>query len=574
MKATLLLALLLPGLASADPQLSSWFTARSGSYARIYQNTAAQNSGTQSTTWSRGQGVQSSPTYAGVSEISYSNDWIYIRTTGLAGHVMGPWYLDSNKSQDFPNFPANTATIYRIPRNPTIPASKTSTGLGASGYYVNGVAMFDMRDAFSYSNSGAQDATPVNGVTGDGIWNREAYHNESVTFDNGYAHQAGKQYHYHAQPPGLRYQLGDHVSYNASTNVYSEMPGLPATHSPILAWAADGLPVYGPYGYSNPNDPSSGIRRMTPGFRLRSGLTNRTVLPAWAQRLQGKTTLTASQYGPAVSATYLAGHYLEDYEYMGDVGLTVGVDFDLNEQNARFCKTPEFPEGKWCYFLTIDSTGKPLFPYSTGRQYYGSVTGGAVNSISETVTTYWKGGPNITEEPGTVNSSAANGDVVVTWSGVEGGTYQVKAADTPSTGSTVATTTLNGTSTLTYTDTGARTSHNKRFYRAERTSLATFDTAGFNYTAPGGGGGGGGGTVSFAFTFATTPPLPPQDAVTSITVGGVTCGITSYSNTTGAATLSFNNSTLTSGTPYPAILSFTPPGQTARTVNSTNNYTK
>ena len=38
--------------------------------------------------------------------------------TGLAGHIMGPWYLDAAKTQNFPNFPSNTAKIYRIPRVP------------------------------------------------------------------------------------------------------------------------------------------------------------------------------------------------------------------------------------------------------------------------------------------------------------------------------------------------------------------------------------------------------------------------------------------------------------------------
>ncbi|WP_035608828.1 YHYH protein [Haloferula sp. BvORR071] len=571
MKAASLLSFLFLATANADPHISSWFTARSGAYARVYTSTANQSSGTTSATWSRGQGAQTTPTYAGVNEISYSNDWVYIRTTGLAGHVMGPWYLDSGKSQDFPNFPANTATLYRIPRNPKeATPTKTSTDLGASGYYVNGVAMFDMRDSFSYRNASAQDATPVNGLSGDGIWNREAYHNESVTFDNGYAHQAGKVYHYHAQPPGLRYQLGDHVSYDAATNVYSEMPGLPAKHSPILAWAADGFPVYGPYGYSDPNDPSSGIRRMTSGFRLRT-ITTRTALPAWSQRVQNRlTALTSSQYGPAVNGTYALGHYLEDYEYLGDVGFTHGVDFDLNEQNVRFCKTPEYPDGTWAYFLTITSTGTPVFPFSTGRQYYGTVSGGAVPSISEAVTSYWKGGPNKEEEPDVIAVSPNSGDVTLTWSAVEGGTYEVKAGDTPD-GGVLATTPLTGSDKFTYTDSGAKTSHSKRFYRINRSALASFDSNGFNYTPP---GGGGGSTVSFTFSFPTAPPIPPQDAVTSITVGGVATSITSYTQGTGSATVSFNNSTLASGMPYPAILSFTPPGQTLRTVNSSNTYTK
>lgn len=50
------------------------------------------------------------------------------------------------------------------------------------------------------------------------------------------AHQAGNNYHYHAQPIGLRYQLGDHVDYNAATNRYSESSAAVTSHSPILAW--------------------------------------------------------------------------------------------------------------------------------------------------------------------------------------------------------------------------------------------------------------------------------------------------------------------------------------------------
>ena len=170
MKKTLLFlaSLALAVIAHADPQLTSWSTADSGQYARLYQSTAAETAGTVSKTWSRGTGVQSNPTSAGVSEIVYSANWVYIRTTGLAGHIMGPWYLDAAKTQNVPNFPSNTASIYRLPRTPAIPATKTATGLGATGRMVNGVSMFDLRDAFSYRNASATDATPVNGCTAPG----------------------------------------------------------------------------------------------------------------------------------------------------------------------------------------------------------------------------------------------------------------------------------------------------------------------------------------------------------------------------------------------------------------------
>lgn len=477
----------------ADPLLSSWFTANSGQYARIYQSTADQTAGTTSTTWSRGSGTQSSPTYADVSEISYSSSWVYIRTTGLASHIMGPWYIDSAKTTNFPNFPSNTATIYRIPRTPAIPGTKTSTGLGATGRMVNGVSMFDSRDAFSYVNASATDATPTNGLTGDGIWNRDGWFNEGVTFDPALAHQAGNNYHYHAHPIGLRYQLGDHVDYNAATNTYTESAATPSKHSPILSWAADGLPIYGPYGYSDPTNAASGVRRMVSGFTLRDGtngttaITVRQVLPLWAQRIQSKTTLTSSQYGPAVNTTYALGHYIEDFDYRGDLGQvqTTGStvrDFDLNEQNVRYCVTPEYPSGTWAYFTTIKSDGTPLYPYTTGRQYYGSPTGGAVTSITETVTTYWSGGPNKTD---TLNSPAISGsDVTVSWSGIEGGNYTVQSSPDLSTWSTVASGTLNGDDNGQCTDTGGA-GNSRRFYRITRAAaLASFDSSGFNYTAP------------------------------------------------------------------------------------------
>ena len=98
------------------------------------------------------------------------------------------------------------------------------------------------------------------------------------TVSSARAHQAGNNYHYHAQPIGLRHQLGDHVDYNATTNRYTESSVAVTNHSPILAWAADGLPVYGPYGYNSPMDAGSGVRRMVSGFALRDGTNGTTAI--------------------------------------------------------------------------------------------------------------------------------------------------------------------------------------------------------------------------------------------------------------------------------------------------------
>ncbi|MEO5916312.1 MAG: YHYH protein [Luteolibacter sp.] len=535
----------------ADPQLTSWYTADSSQYARLYQSTADETAGTVSKTWSRGTGIQSSPTYAGVSKIAYSTSWVYIRATGLASHIMGPWYLDAAKTSNFPNFPSNNAKIYRIPRVPSVPASKTLTGLGATGCMVNGVSMFDSRDAFSYVSASSTDATPVNGLTGYGVWNRDGYHNENVTFDPAFAHQAGNNYHYHAQPIGLRYQLGDHVNYNSTTNRYTESTAAVTAHSPILAWAADGFPVYGPYGYSSPLDPNSGVRRMVSGHVLRNGSygttnltsTGRTTLPPWAQRIQ----TVAFKNGPGVSTTYALGHYIEDFDFLGDRGYTQGVDFDLNEQNVRWCVTPEFPAGTYAYFTTINADGTPAYPYTTGRQYYGNPTGGTT-TIGEAVTTFFDGGSNKIETSKQPAVNTVSGNVTVTWSAVEGGTYLVEASDDLKTWPDLTPAVTATDDVAAFTETGAKNSHSNRFYRMSRTSLASFDSYGFDYTASGGGtttavapGGSAarGTTVTVTITLPTTPPNPPANLVpTTITLGGTITGtsISRPSATTAQAT--------------------------------------
>ena len=553
--------------AHADPLLTSWSTGNGGKYARIYTSTANRTAGISAATWTG----QTLPTYAGVHEIDYSANWVYVRSSGLGGHVMGPW--------NNPNLPKNQGTstsTYRFPRTPTIPVTKTLTGLGALGFLVDGVAIYDTRDAFSYKNSAATDAAPVNGLTGDGIWNRDAWANEALSFDAAYAHQPPSgQYHCHASPLATRYLLGDNVNYDSSSKLYSENTNTTIfKHSPVLGWLSDGIPLYGPYGYdggstgaagrahvsggavtsvtvtagganyqsapavtftggggsgaaatalvsggvvtglalvsggtgytSAPTLVIGGVRRMISGYVKRDGshgttnlntivspnTTGRTTLPAWAALAQNRSaTLTSTQFGPPAS-TYAIGHYIEDYDYLGNLGYAQGartnaggVFFDLNQYNARFCVTPEFPNGTWAYFVTIQADSTPWYPYNVGRWFMGSTAGAGPQTLTVMnadvpLTQYFKGAANL---PATLSPpvlSAASGNVTLAWSAVEGGTYQVSASTDLTTWTALPATVTATNNAAKAVETGAATNP-RRFYKVTRTGLATYDASGY-----------------------------------------------------------------------------------------------
>jgi len=508
-----------------DPRTNSWLTTYTSKYARIYTNDAAKTAGNAVTTWNNGSQNQSSPAYAGVQAVYSSSNWVYIQTSGLGQHVMGPW-LNGN----FPNLPKNQNVLYRIPRWPTPHTATNLTGLGAIGYFVDGVAMFDSRDAF-YWNGTTE-------VTGTGSWNREAYMNEGATFDPGYAHQEQTgTHHYHANPVALRYLLGDHVDYNASTRIYSESTNAVTKHSPLLGWVRDGYPVYGPYGYSSASNSTSGVRRMISGFQVRNGqngtdiLSTRTNIAKWADRMYGSPT---NQSGATVGTSYPLGRYMEDYAYLGDLTNSItganyqkGTHFDLDEYNGRWCHTPEFPQGTYAYFVSISSNGTPVFPNNIGRAFYGNPTG-STTTVAESVATNFLGGANLRE---VMNPPAKLGStVVLTWSAVEGGTYRVES----STNLTPWTTNATGIAAILNTGSNTNISTDPmRFYRVNRTGIANYDGAnsgGLTFPVPGGSVSRGSGTnVTLNITWPTMPPAPPANtAITSVTMGTLTATNTSY----------------------------------------------
>ena len=126
-------------------------------------------------------------------------------------------------------------------------------------------------------------------------------------------------------------------------NDLSNDPALIKYHSPVLGWAYDGNPIYGPYGYSDPQ--GGAVRRMISGYKVNNN--------------------------PERPSSYPVGFFIEDYIFTNDG--------DLDVYNGRYCKTPEYPNGVYAYFTTVngleESDGpfrsylKPQFPYIIGNYY-------------------------------------------------------------------------------------------------------------------------------------------------------------------------------------------------------------
>jgi len=224
------------------------------------------------------------------------------------------------------------------------------------------------------------------GVRGDGIWVRNAYWGEWQTFDACVGHQPPDgMYHHHATPNCLRAQLGDNIEAVRSGRngtTHREKPG-PWHHSPILGWALDGYPIYGPYAYSDPNNPSSPVKRIRSGYRLRN-ITARTSLPDWALPVHPNVPqeLSPAQYGPAINRRFPLGRYIEDSEFVAGFG-------DLDEHNGRFAVTPEFPQGTYAYYVTLDTEGKPAFPYLMGGQLYGTMANPRSRNVPSGLSEYF-----------------------------------------------------------------------------------------------------------------------------------------------------------------------------------------
>ncbi len=187
--------------------------------------------------------------------------------------------------------------------------------------------------------------------------------NDQITVDDGVVSNALNsdyqlEYSHLYAPRKLRQStyvkkvVGDKEVYVPDLSLENDIEQDSETHSPILGWSYDGSPIYGPYGYSTNSGGS--LKVIESGYSV---------------------AITSHRPNPLTSSgeqIYPNGFFVEDYSFQ--------TDKDLDEHNGRFCKTPEYPEGVYAYFATInpdvkDSEGsfknyrRPQFPYFIGNTF-------------------------------------------------------------------------------------------------------------------------------------------------------------------------------------------------------------
>lgn len=222
-------------------------------------------------------------------------EYLVAYTNGLPDHATGEFPGANGPSPILP-----IPQVFQIPKRPVINASPTPLNGWLFGVALNGV-VFDPSGPYWRQQ-------PRTG------WQFEVASRIARVFlglDSSNAHtQQNGEYHYHGRPIGLQEKL---EKLARSRGERLEMC--------LLGFAADGFPIYAPYAYERPMDPTSPIVPMRSGYEVKSG-----------PRPAG---------GPGGDHD---GTFVQDYVF------TKGGDLD--ECNGRFGVTPEYPQGTYYYCVT------------------------------------------------------------------------------------------------------------------------------------------------------------------------------------------------------------------------------
>ena len=226
-----------------------------------------------------------------------------------------------------------------------VKVNKSGIGYGTSTTSISVVA----------SGSNAKFSTNLQQWTVNKVKKSEA----KLTSDDVFIEQAnsdtyGLQFSYAYAPRELRKiiysknQGGDTLYGKKDLQILDDQEVTNIDHSGIIGWSYDGYPIYGPYGYSGVRGGS--ITQMKSGYVI-DLKPNRPPITAFPQEF-----------------------FIEDFKWIASTDESV-----LDKNNGRFCVTPDFPNGTYAYFATLESSvaadgvfknfKKPAFPYLIGESF-------------------------------------------------------------------------------------------------------------------------------------------------------------------------------------------------------------
>jgi hypothetical protein len=277
------------------------------------------------------------------------NSSINIRGSGLPYHSFGnaqisTTAIEQNYNRTFPVYGGSNVKA----------ETHTDIGTGLIGFWINGVAITSP-DAGLLAPAGYLTVPGFNydlmypgllGLNKDQaggiVLDSQVYTYKAYTFGNAWLSGVGSTNNTMGDPDSI------------ATTYIGGVLTHPDGHSKILGFAIDGYPIYGPYGYSNVTGANATVKRMVSRYKLRNA--------------SYRATTDACDL-----VTSPMGMFVQDYE--------LSSQGDLDQYNGRYCVTPDYPDGTYAYFTTINANGTPAYPYVIGPQFYGNVIAEVANSI-------------------------------------------------------------------------------------------------------------------------------------------------------------------------------------------------
>ena len=119
-----------------------------------------------------------------------------------------------------------------------------------------------------------------------------------------------------------------------STNIFNDGGSI---SSPIIGWAYDGNPIYGPFGLDGA-DGSGSIKTLSSSYVVDTNYTDRPSL-----------------------LNFPSEFFVEDFKFNNSG--------DLDQYNGRFEINNDFPNGIYAYHALVDNLGNPKFPFFIGDKF-------------------------------------------------------------------------------------------------------------------------------------------------------------------------------------------------------------